>query len=99
MSEHTPGPWTVHASDPEIDGEYPWWVGVDERSAFVADVLGEADARLIAAAPELLTALEVIARPPYQWDSDESRDTKEVRRRIQIARAAIAKAKGTEVSA
>lgn len=34
-------------------------------------------------------ALKVIARPPYQWDSPESRETDEVRFRCRIAKEAI----------
>jgi len=41
----------------------------------------------------LRAALRRIATPPYQWDSPESRDTEEVRFRIRIAAAALAKAK------
>lgn len=66
MTKHTPGPWVVIPSTPQ-DGVNCWWVhsatGVD-----IAIVNGpqnpetEADARLIAAAPELLEALQHILR-------------------------------------
>ncbi len=62
--EHTPGPWKVGR---DHDGSLKVGSGLD-----VAYVLGqgsgaEANARLIAAAPELLEALERVAK-----DADES---------------------------
>lgn len=54
MSGHTPGPWHVNAS-----GDVCAWF--NDRLTFVATVncaREEADARLIAAAPTLLAALE-----------------------------------------
>jgi len=78
-TQHTPGPWRVEATayrnQPHI---------VNEDGAFVADTDAH-NARLIAAAPELLAALEACLavpnknRPDYIWDN---------------ARAAIAKATG-----
>jgi len=61
MSEHTPGPWYVGRSE---SGYIVCNVGslevvTNEYDPEQYDV--EADARLIAAAPELLTALKVIA--------------------------------------
>ena len=68
MSPHTPGPWMherIHDAIP-----YDWRVlaATGERVAEVADWVapraeseeGEANARLIAAAPELLVALEML---------------------------------------
>lgn len=56
MSAHTPGPWRVHSFSltehviPEV-----WGLSGDEYSDHIKRV---EDARLIAAAPELLDALE-----------------------------------------
>ena len=48
---HTPGPWTPYGLD--------WRMVVDKDSAVIADIrTNNADARLIAAAPDLLAALE-----------------------------------------
>lgn len=63
MSAHTPGPWSVLTGTAEIIGSDGTMIG----SAFIGDDKGEfdvdrvmANARLIAAAPELLDALESI---------------------------------------
>jgi len=72
MSKHTPGPWKVHGPyygedvDPEEPGKQ--WLSIDDAEddelAVLVNRLGEpsaqqyADARLIAAAPDLLAALE-----------------------------------------
>ena len=86
MSKHTPGPWK--------------WDGHIEQAIITADsgeevlwgcgccdsprLLSEADAHLIAAAPELLEALKEIANMGVPVQKTEHR----------IARSAIAKAKG-----
>ena len=95
MSKHTPGPWlieaqnchfgdiaTVHNTDEKWVTIYaPHWMetGMDEKEQ-------SANARLIAAAPELLEALQMLMNDPGEdrikssaWDA---------------ARAAIAKATG-----
>jgi hypothetical protein len=82
--KHTPGPWTMTRA------HLPYLI-LDAFGGLVADTYDEADARLIAAAPELLEALEyafniygrfgaVVNEPhkPGEW--------------IEQARAAIAKA-------
>lgn len=58
--KHTPGPWRLEPSWLETDNPY---VVADNGKIFpyvefVADVALEADARLIAAAPDLLAACE-----------------------------------------
>ena len=87
MSEqHTPGPWVFR---PDPNGKPHYWVKRD--GGFVICRVsghGEADARLIAAAPELLAALEsLLARSkqvPYQnWLEEDQ----------EVARAALARAK------
>ena len=96
MSGHTPGPWKASAAK---EGKHApaWWICGDAR--FVAKAYGhddmpaEANARLIAAAPDLLEAL----RPFATLDIDMS--LKVVLgtgfcRLVQDARDAIAKAGG-----
>jgi hypothetical protein len=69
-SAHTPGPWT-----PELDYSGTHWFVEHqmggERYTLVDDISDEADARLIAAAPELLEAcrfaLDQIMRQQPEW--------------------------------
>ena len=90
MSKHTPGPW-------EASEGYPsdvWHVDMPNRTLSVSVSRHETDdmpveevqanARLIAAAPDLLAALERIA-----WTECGAFS-------VQIARDAIVKAKGGE---
>ena len=72
MSKHTPGPWTAHpptGGDPDADGsKYHWTVRAPGGDSCLSFQLCEIssmnrredghDARLIAAAPELLDALQ-----------------------------------------
>jgi len=88
MSKHTPGPWKeatwsgrvaiIH--DRADDGTFDIVVACNDQAPTLAD------ARLIAAAPDLLAALQLIANFSNQDVSDMVRE---------IARAAIAKAEGT----
>ena len=80
--EHTPGPWRIVGDEPHL---YIWPTAsaVLNRHNLIADVYTEADARLIAAAPDLLEALkEIIAYAVFE----DSYGT------IPKAEAAIAKA-------
>ena len=89
MSEHTPGPWEVQYGYPTRTGhEYlvfgPQW-GSDGGM-----IANQADARLIAAAPDMLDALEGIKRDVL--DADNGRST--LPGRLLAMQAAINKAKG-----
>ena len=92
MSTPSPGPW--HASrlaTPEYAPEFGIYAEGHRRD--LAQVVGPnsaADARLIAAAPELLTALTaLVARPPF----DNTKETSALRRDAKrAAYAAIAAA-------
>lgn len=87
---HTPGPWHI-----ETETDSFGWVNhaINNGHNYGADV-NAANARLIAAAPELLESLEWVMSEvdehqeecPQTVLSDEAKD---------MARAAIAKAKGT----
>jgi len=89
MSKHTPGPWT--ANEEFDDGES---LGIAITAGRLGQVVrvfdvgqeGFANAALIAAAPDLLAALQKIASKDY--GNRYARDCAE------IARAAIAKATG-----
>lgn len=76
MNKHTPGPWVVqkyvvNARDEEVSSfergnlrERLRIVADEDSMMVVSDMVagGDADARLIAAAPDLLAALEAISR-------------------------------------
>lgn len=88
MSEHTPGPWTVE----------PWKHYLFSICGPDGVVLGEtcmpnseANARLIAAAPELLAELEAAVK---WWDRVDQVDEELIKPVwVEYARKAIAKAK------
>lgn len=96
---HTKGPWTIgrnragYRDIDALDAEYPWQglarvvVEMEGVSGYDDFPEGEANARLIAAAPDLLEALEMVMAEreggsPVLFSTSDK------------ARAAIAKAKG-----
>lgn len=96
MTEQTPGPWCFEA---ENGRAHPRVYGAD--NSLVAEV-GNAnlmrweawdhDARLIAAAPEMLAALQqMLTDPPATLDEPDP-DHEVITKMREIARAAIAKA-------
>jgi hypothetical protein len=77
--EHTPGPWELRGLR----------LVTDKHGVVIAENVS-ANARLIAAAPELLAALEyIVGWNSHAWNTETARD---------LARAAIAKARGGEVN-
>lgn len=90
MSKHTPGPWVVRydyvvQAPAYEDGRLvpvaqPYGVNCDGTDLF-------ANARLIAAAPELLEAIRGVIEH-MEWSTDQGEAA------YQFARAAIAKATG-----
>jgi hypothetical protein len=87
MSKHTPGPWVY-------DGCWQDIVSCDGKIIAFASLDGEQseyDARLIAAAPELLEALEELS---LLMDDVRNGEYTPDHLTTQPARAAIAKAKG-----
>lgn len=89
MTKHTPGPWEDWEAANGDDDPAPYRIDgqmIDRKSEVVAWVYREHDARLIAAAPELLAALFTI-------ESMAINDRSKWARTIAAeARAAIAKA-------
>lgn len=85
---HTAGPWTYHATA----GDHGQWLVYPEDDEAGRDVCvvyhGEGNARLIAAAPELLAELEKLVERIERANGWDQRDDG-----LSGARAAIAKAK------
>lgn len=109
-TKHTPGPWT---STHDADVQQPTFhIGtpLEPDVARVNDCIeqAEANARLIAAAPELLAFAQMVA-DDYKTASDDLLDgviaghftvrgiSPRMARHIKAARAAIAKATGTNI--
>ena len=102
MSKHTPGPWWLdHGDDVNLFNH----VGISaETHELLAQVVWrldddkstpecEANARLIAAAPDLLEALETAL---YGWQREFEYLAKRTPEWVTKARAAIAKATGEQ---
>lgn len=64
MSAHTPGPWFWADNVPDAPPHYRMIVDADGDTVCDPSPMGEADARLIAAAPELLAFAERVANLP-----------------------------------
>ena len=96
-TQHTPGPWKIERIGVgDIEENDSRWM-VTGRGRIIADPgadkIGRANARLIAAAPEMLEALRHIARMDLTGNDVEHIAT--LGRGLQIAaRRAIAKAEG-----
>lgn len=97
-AKHTPGPWVAN-------GRY---IGTPNHKSFIAECkdqngnwtnepMAVANARLIAAAPELLEALQAIERHHVEQNRLKGRDEGKSKT-LTIARAAIAKATGSEAA-
>lgn len=111
--DHTPGPWTVRSHEwwEDKSGQDRWhdWLITDAEDSGVKITViphtfdaTEADARLIAAAPDLLDALrEYVAYQEQNMEGDlnQDRDVFEdiMEDKMEQAKAAIAKAEGDSV--
>lgn len=101
MSKHTPGPWTPHTFEPESNKEHFVTAGSAQQIPICKtgrrDLASAADARLIAASPELLEVCRTLLR---QVVDDENARRKlgivsiSVPPLIDAAETAIAKATG-----
>lgn len=71
--KYTPGPWKVHKSKADEQGEYYVTAGLQDQISICqtrrCDLASKADAKLIASAPWLLAALESLAQG-LQWNID-----------------------------
>ena len=94
LSAHTPGPWN-NQEFPSIDFKYSFCIDAADGQP-IADIRGwhsgidAANARLIAAAPCLLEALESLLDLAMTWKPDQIEDDST----LFNTRQAIAKAKG-----
>lgn len=102
MSKHTPGPWVVEERPPNMRVIFAG-LTTDRRPApcVLMDGDQEANAHLIAAAPEMLEALKVVTDTLIEWlpRLRGQREAEEMSRayvagQIAMAQAAIAKAEG-----
>ena len=90
QTKHTPAPWHVGGKDEQIIYGEDGWAIADAKVYHGKDGHNSrANARLIAAAPELLAALESIIKA-----KDEGMILLDTGKSIKAAREAIAKAKG-----
>ena len=95
---HTKGPWHTTVID-TINGAPAMWAICDIQKGFIAtvDSVNEADARLIAAAPDLLAALETaVGCMKLQRDVIErGQHAAAWEHPIKAAESALARARGT----
>jgi hypothetical protein len=84
MAKHTPGPWTDRDCDGEVDGYV--WAGDTIICGLGDKAKQRADARLIAAAPDLLYALKAMLKH-YDYSPSSA---------ALRAQAAVAKAEGRQ---
>jgi hypothetical protein len=103
---HTPAPWILDPQD-VIDTQDPGFFGqpgdpegyhmVSTENWRVTGFIGDANAKLIAAAPELLAALQGLFAGQFieSGATDGSEWGNELAQRLVVCRAAIAKATGT----
>lgn len=102
----TPGPWTLDdCRPPRGQGAFininagDLWVGYamgnhHDEPGFPSDTECEANARLMAAAPELYEALNWLMTYWFSLDPDELPDMPHVDAMVERARAALKKARG-----
>lgn len=96
MTKHTPGPWRIEiddSPDAEWSRRYPNIIADEYEVVGTEGMYGDletdmANARLIAAAPELLAALDMMERHFSRYDDTHNNLV------LEQARAAIAKATG-----
>lgn len=95
--KHTPGPWYIYEGNPnwimavDPDDDTPWHVAKTEPNAGPGDAT-PANARLIAAAPDLLEACQAVA--DVCADDSERRMEPDGYTALELVLAAIAKATG-----
>jgi hypothetical protein len=108
MSKHTPGPWTEHkwnTEEHQISALGGTVALVSHSHSLISDESADANARLIAAAPDLLAACEALLAYANRYSDEMAKvgrgasELGELADSISVAgmaRAAIARAKGGE---
>ncbi|MGC4075445.1 MAG: hypothetical protein QM702_00105 [Rubrivivax sp.] len=97
-AQHTPGSWHVGGDFGAIVYDSQGWAVADAKTSHGRhDPQGAAtrNARLIAAAPDLLAALQALMSDPH-LDEDEDSKVTICWEDVRAARAAIAKATGVQ---
>ena len=93
-AQHTPAPWYWADNAPGAPKNYRMIVDADGFTIAEPSPMGEADARLIAAAPDLLNALlRIQARADYGKDNPR-KQTDVLFDILELSRDVIAKATG-----
>jgi geranylgeranyl pyrophosphate synthase len=97
-TQHTPGPWRYFISANKTTGQR--WSNVTGDGLQIAGAVpSESDARLIAAAPELLDTLKLLFEDWVTLVGDDCEDNEDVRRIWQACQDALTKATGEPVMA
>jgi hypothetical protein len=97
-TQHTPGPWRYFISANKTTGQR--WSNVTGDGLQIAGAVpSESDARLIAAAPELLDTLKLLFEDWVTLVGDDCEDNEDVRRIWQASQDALTKATGEPVMA
>ena len=91
MNAHTPAPWYWSDNVPDAPKNHCTIVDADGFTIAEPSPMSEADARLIAAAPDLLAALQALVGEADLGEVDLDEDDRAL---LDNARAAIAKATG-----
>lgn len=96
--KHTPGPWLVEQGGCDGSGEFGINAHTNKGTFYVAETIGgldeeEENARLIAAAPELLETL-IHIEEYWNRDQNETAMANALWHIIDEARSAIVKARG-----
>ena len=94
MSKHTPGSWTFETESHTDESTWGIWSDDDSQEVVCQHVQNIDDARLIAAAPDLLAALESIASLDLCCATREEKLKADTI--FAAARATIAKAGGAK---
>ena len=92
MTEYTPGKWAIGYDNTGNGGFCEWW-NVEADDEHIAKVAGEANARLIAAAPDMLEALVAALAPFNEPTRNPSGNPVGEPSWCAKARAALAKAR------
>lgn len=97
-AKHTPGPWYTTQNSCAKEKDKPKlrvsrnWRGAEQVIAVCEEYEGEANARLIAAAPELLEALKAAREMFYTLGDRDTQESKDCFALYEICDAALAKA-------